>query len=111
MSTQATPVAAAPVDALPNATCLIQAARIAIQQDKPIQLDYFTETGNGAAYIGEDGTPKERVLFKSKDAFTSFIQKLYKVPATQAAQNDYPQKNCVNDKEDVEKVADCIVGD
>jgi hypothetical protein len=89
MSTQATPVAAAPVDALPNATCLIQAARIAIQQDKPIQLDYFTETGNGAAYIGEDGTTKERVLFKSKDAFTSFIQKLYKVPATQAADSPY----------------------
>ena len=79
----------APQEALPNATCLVQAARIAIQQDKPIQLDYYADTGSGSAYIGEDGTTKERVLFKSKDAFTSFIQKLYKVPATQAADSPY----------------------
>ena len=88
MSTQAQPTPATS-DAVPNATCLLQAARIAIQQDKPIQIYYFVDTGNGNAYIGEDGTTKERVLFKSKDAFTSFIQKLYKVPTTQAADSPY----------------------
>ena len=70
---------AATVDVLPNPTCLVQAARLAIQQDKPIQLDYYTATANKTAFIGEDPESKEKVLVKSKEEFTSHIQKLYKV--------------------------------
>jgi hypothetical protein len=72
----ATPATTEPV---PNPTCLVQAARLAIQQDKPIQLDYFAATANKTAFIGEDGETKEKVLIKSKEEFTSHIQKLYKV--------------------------------
>lgn len=79
--------AAAPV--LPNATCLVQCARLAIEQDKPINLDYYTDTATDGAHIGEDPATKERVLFKSKDAFTSRIQKLYKVPATSAPDSPF----------------------
>ena len=68
-----------PTEPVPNPTCLVQAARLAIQQDKPIQLDYFAATANKTAFIGEDGETKEKVLIKSKDEFTSHIQKLYKV--------------------------------
>lgn len=81
--------AAPSADVLPNSTCLIQASRLAIQQDKPIQLDYYADTVTGNAYIGEDGATKERVLFKSKEAFTSLVQKLYKVPATSAADSPF----------------------
>jgi hypothetical protein len=64
---------------LPNPTCLVQAAKLAIQHDKPIQLDYYVATHTGSAFLGEDAKTKERVLVKSKEEFTSLIQKLYKV--------------------------------
>jgi hypothetical protein len=72
----ATPAATAEV--LPSATCLMHAARLAIKDDKPIQLDYFVDTATNKAFIGEDGDSKERVLVKSKDEFTSLIQKMFK---------------------------------
>lgn len=71
--------AATVADVLPNPTCLVQAARLAIQQDKPIQLDYYTATAMKTAFIGEDPETKDKVLVKSKEEFTSHIQKLYKV--------------------------------
>ena len=66
-------------DILPSPTTLLQAARLAIQQDKPIQLDYFVETVTGKAFIGEDPETKDKVLVKSRDEFTSLISKMYKV--------------------------------
>jgi hypothetical protein len=64
---------------LPSAQLLVQAANLAIQQDKPIQLDYFVDTFNGKAFMGEDQETKEKMLVKSNDEFTSLIQKVYKV--------------------------------
>jgi hypothetical protein len=78
-ATAATVATAAAAEVLPNPTCLVQAARLAIQQDKPIQLDYYTATANKTAFIGEDPESKDKVLVKSKEEFTSHIQKLYKV--------------------------------
>jgi hypothetical protein len=75
----ATAATTAAADILPNPTCLVQAARLAIQQDKPIQLDYYTATATKTAFIGEDPESKDKVLVKSKEEFTSHIQKLYKV--------------------------------
>jgi hypothetical protein len=68
-------------DPLPNATCLVQASKLAIQLDKPIQLDYYVATATGKAFLGEDSESKdkEKVLVKSKEEFTSLVQKLYKV--------------------------------
>ena len=80
----ATPTAAsggAVQDPLPNPTCLVQAAKLAIQLDKPIQLDYYVATATGKAFLGEDSESKDKdkVLVKSKEEFTSLVQKLYKV--------------------------------
>lgn len=79
-SAPAAPAAtAAPTgETLPSATCLLHAARLAIKDDKPIQLDYFVDTATNKAFIGEDGDTKERVLVKSKEEFTSLIQKMFK---------------------------------
>jgi hypothetical protein len=63
----------------PSVQLLVQAAKLAIQQDKPIQLDYFVDTYNGKAFMGEDQETKEKMLVKSNDEFTSLIQKVYKV--------------------------------
>ena len=48
-------------------------------QDKPIQLDYYADTLTGKAFMGEDSESKEKMLVKSPEEFTSFIQKVYKV--------------------------------
>lgn len=71
--------AAATTEVLPSVAVLQHAARLAIQQDKPILLDYYVETVNGKAFMGEDQETKERMLVKSSDEFTSLIQKVYKV--------------------------------
>jgi hypothetical protein len=64
---------------IPSATTLLQAARLAIQQDKPIQLDYYVDTANLKAFIGEDPETKEKVLVKNREEFTSLVSKMYKV--------------------------------
>jgi hypothetical protein len=63
---------------LPGEKVLIHAARIAIEQDKPILLDYYKETRVGTAFLGEDGETKEKILVKSPEEYTSPIQKMFK---------------------------------
>lgn len=86
MSTPATqttqPVAAtgaAPQVQHPPAATLIQAAKIAIENDRAIMLDYYLPTMAGTACMGEDSETKERMLVKSKEEFTSLIKKIFKV--------------------------------
>jgi hypothetical protein len=74
-ATPATPA----TEVLPQPTTLLQAAKIAIEQDRPILLDYYRETAAGTAFLGEDKDTKERILVKNKEEFTSLIKKLYKV--------------------------------
>jgi hypothetical protein len=64
---------------LPGANTLLQSAKLAIEQDKAIMLDYYRETAAGTAFLGEDSETKERILVKSKEEFTSLVKKLYKV--------------------------------
>lgn len=66
-------------DIQPSVQLLAQAAKLAIQQDKPIQLDYYVDTYNQKAFMGEDQDTKEKMLVKSNDEFTSLIQKVFKV--------------------------------
>jgi hypothetical protein len=66
-------------EVLPNTSVLLQAAKLAMAQDKPIQLDYYADTVSGKAFMGEDSESKEKMLVKSGDEFTSLIQKVYKV--------------------------------
>jgi hypothetical protein len=70
---------AAATEALPAAATLLQAAKLAIEQDRAIMLDYYRQTASATAFLGEDPETKERILVKSKDEFTSLIKKLYKV--------------------------------
>lgn len=66
-------------DMLPSSTALIQAARLAMSQDKQIALDYFIDTHNTKAFIAEDPETKDKVLVKSRDEYTSLVSKMYKV--------------------------------
>lgn len=69
---------AAPALELPNDKVLTHAAKIAIEQDKPILLDYYVETKKGTAFLGEDNETKEKILVKSPEEYTSPVQKMFK---------------------------------
>ena len=71
--------AGAQVDILPSTQTMTQAAKLAMEQDRAIMLDYYKQTHSGTAFLGEDPETKERILVKSKEEFTSLIKKLYKV--------------------------------
>jgi len=66
-------------DVLPNVQTMLQAAKLAIAQDKPIQLDYYVDTTNSKAFMGEEKETKEKMLVKSAIEYTSHIEKVYKV--------------------------------
>jgi hypothetical protein len=74
----APPAAPAQQEPLPSAVALLTAAKLAIKKDKPIMLDYFVDSLTGKAFLGEDTETKERMLVKSKQEFTSLIDKVYK---------------------------------
>jgi|TARA_B110000285_G_C15135893_1_gene626867 hypothetical protein len=63
---------------LPCNSALQHASKIAIVEDKPIMLDYWTLSQEGKIIIGmkEDG---EKLIVKSEDEYTSPIVKIYKV--------------------------------
>jgi len=72
----ANPTTASPV---PSAQVLVHAAKLSLEQDKPIQLDYYRDTAVQKAFLGEDQETKEKMLIKSNEEFTSLVQKVYKV--------------------------------
>jgi hypothetical protein len=63
---------------VPSAATLVSAAKLAIQKDMPIQLDYFVDSAEGKAFLGEDATSGDKMLVKNSEEFTSHIQKIYK---------------------------------
>lgn len=63
---------------LPGEKALKHAARIAIDQDKPIMMDYYMDTRDGKAFLGEDSATKEKMLVRSEDEYTSLIQRIFK---------------------------------
>ena len=74
-TTVAAPTAA---EKVPSATTLLNAAKLAIQRDMPIQLDYFVDSADGKAFLGEDAQTNEKMLVKNSEEYTSHIQKIYK---------------------------------
>lgn len=64
---------------LPSPQVLLHAAKLAIEQDKPIQLDYYVDSATKKAFLGEDQDTKEKMLVKSAEEFTSLVQKVFKV--------------------------------
>lgn len=62
---------------MPSEATLKHAVKLAIVDDKPIMLDYWTPSLDKKALVGarENG---EKLLVKSEDEYTSCIQKFYK---------------------------------
>ena len=70
--------AAAVQEKLPSTSTLVSAAKLAIQKDMAIQLDYFVDSYDGKAFLGEDAQTSAKMLVKSSEEYTSHIQKIYK---------------------------------
>jgi hypothetical protein len=63
---------------LPENTTLQHAAKLAIVEDKPIMLDYWTNSLDKSVLIGVKEN-KEKLLVKSEEEYTSPIAKIFKV--------------------------------
>jgi hypothetical protein len=77
-STVSTPSSSTESVRMPENTTMQNAIKLAIAEDKPILLDYWTASINKTALVGVRET-KEKLLVKSDEEYTSPIQKIYKV--------------------------------
>ena len=62
---------------LPTEITMKHAMKLAIVEDKPIMMDYWTASLDKKALIGARDN-SEKLLVKSEDEYTSGIQKFYK---------------------------------
>jgi hypothetical protein len=63
---------------IPSATVMVQAAKIAIEQDRPIYLDYYADSLTKACCIGVQGTTT-KMLVKSDTEYTSPIETIMRI--------------------------------
>jgi len=63
---------------LPSNMCMQHASKLAIVEDRPIMLDYWTQSIEKKVIIGvkENG---EKLLVKSEEEYTSPIGKIFKI--------------------------------
>jgi len=63
---------------LPEYVTLQHAVKLSIVEDKPIMMDYWTNSLNKTVLIGVKDN-KEKLLVKSEEEYTSPIAKIFKV--------------------------------
>lgn len=63
---------------MPADTTMKHAVKLAIVDDKPIMMDYWTHSLDKKALVGARDNG-EKLLVKSEDEYTSTIQKFYRV--------------------------------
>jgi hypothetical protein len=65
---------------LPCDATFKHAAKLAIVEDRPVMLDYWTGSIDKTVLIGvKDDDSKEKILVRSEEEYTSPIQKIFKV--------------------------------
>ena len=84
-SAPANPATAAASSEFPSEKILLHASKLAIEQDKPILLDYFKDTRSGSAFLGQDKETGEQILVKSPEEYTSPVGKLLRAGADMIA--------------------------
>jgi hypothetical protein len=67
---------------VPSATVMAQAAKVAIEQDRPIYLDYYTDSLEKKCCIGVQGNTK--FLVKSDTEYTSPIASIMRIKEEKA---------------------------
>lgn len=69
---------AAAASRIPGDKTLQGAIKLAITEDKPVLMDYWSASIESRAFVGAREN-KEKLLVKSEEEYTSPIQKIYKV--------------------------------
>lgn len=64
---------------LPSSKTLEHCSKISIIDDKPIMLDYWTDSCDKEVLIGVRQDNNEKILVKNEEEYTSPISKIYKV--------------------------------
>jgi hypothetical protein len=67
---------------VPSATVMAQAAKVAIEQERPIYLDYYQDSLNKTCCIGVQGSTK--MLVKSDTEYTSPIESIMRIKEEKA---------------------------
>lgn len=67
-----------PPQRLPSDLTLQNACKLSISEDKPIMLDYWSDSIKRRALIGFREETNEKMLVKSAEEYTSPIAKLYR---------------------------------
>jgi hypothetical protein len=62
---------------IPSATVMVQAAKVAAEQDRPIYLDYYQDSLEKKCCIGVQGSSK--MLVKSDTEYTSPIETIMRI--------------------------------
>jgi hypothetical protein len=63
---------------LPPASVLLRAAKVSIDEDKPIYLDYYQDSLEKKCCVGVNQTDNTKFLVKSNEEYTSTIQNIFK---------------------------------
>lgn len=73
---------------LPEQKTMQNAAQLAIVEDRPIMLDYWSNSLEKSVIIGvrEDG---KKMLIKNAEEYTSYIEKVFKVQNKESGNGDY----------------------
>uniref|UniRef100_A0A6C0AY97 Uncharacterized protein n=1 Tax=viral metagenome TaxID=1070528 RepID=A0A6C0AY97_9ZZZZ len=64
---------------IPTKETLNHVFKLSILEDKPIMMDYWTQSLEKKVLIGVHQDTQEKLLVKSEDEYTSPIVKIYKV--------------------------------
>jgi len=72
--------AATPSIRLPSSATVEHAMKLAINEDRPIMLDYWKDSIEKTVLIGQrDDETKEKILVRSEEEYTSPIKQILKV--------------------------------
>ena len=63
---------------MPSSQCMSHCCKLAISEDKPIMLDYWTDSLDKTVLVGVREN-QEKLLVKNEQEYTSPIIKIYKV--------------------------------
>ena len=63
---------------------MVQAAKIAVEQDRPIYLDYYSDSIEKKCCIGVQGTGSTKMLVKSDTEYTSPIETIMRIKEEKA---------------------------
>ena len=84
------------ISRIPTYACFQHATKVAILEDKPIILDYWTSSLEKSCLIGVRSN-NEKLLVKSEDEYTSPIAKIFnKKPYICYSDSDYPSESSIS---------------